>query len=117
MGMDGELERQRIIQESVPGKQVTLAHIIASPMPEIFERLGLDYKGAIGILTLSPYETSIIAADIATKISEVKIGFLDRFTGSLVITGDVASVETALIAINDTLKNMLGFTTAQITRT
>lgn len=117
MGADSELQRQRIIQESVPGKQVTLAHIIASPMPEIYERLGLDVKGAIGILTLSPYESSIIAADIATKISDVEIGFLDRFTGSLVVTGDVASVETALVAINDTFKNLLGFTPAKITRT
>ena len=24
---------QRVIQESVPGKQITIAHIIASPMP------------------------------------------------------------------------------------
>lgn len=115
--MGTETERQRIIQESVPGKQVTLAHIIASPMPEIFERLGLDEKGAIGILTLTPYETSIIAADIATKVSEVSIGFLDRFTGSLVVTGDVASVETALSAINDTLENLLDFTPTVITKT
>lgn len=26
-----------IIQESVPGKQVTIAHVIASPGPEIHE--------------------------------------------------------------------------------
>jgi ethanolamine utilization protein EutS len=47
----------------------------------------------------------------------VEIGFLDRFTGSLVIAGDVASVEAAMIAINDTLEKMLGFTPARITRT
>lgn len=115
--MDSQFEMQRIIQESVPGKQVTLAHIIASPVAEIYERLGIDEKGAIGILTLSPYETSIIAADIATKTSDVRIGFLDRFTGSVVITGDVASVETALTAVNNTLKNLLGFAAAEITRT
>ena len=33
---------QRVIQESVPGKQITIAHIIASPMPDIYERLGID---------------------------------------------------------------------------
>ena len=90
---------QRVIQESVPGKQITIAHIIAS------------------ILTLSPFETAIIAADIATKVADVEIGFLDRFTGSVVINGDVQSVETALSAVNDALKNMLGFTVAPITRT
>ena len=108
---------QRVIQESVPGKQITIAHIIASPMPDIYERLGIDDKGAIGILTVSPFETAIIAADIATKVADVEIGFLDRFTGSVVINGDVQSVETALSAVNDALKNMLGFTVAPITRT
>ena len=108
---------QRVIQESVPGKQVTIAHVIAAPMSDIYERLGIDDKGAIGILTLTPYETAIIAADIATKVADVEIGFLDRFTGSVVINGDVQSVETALTAVNDTLKRLLGFTTAPITRT
>lgn len=113
----GENPIQRVIEESVPGKQVTIAHVIAKPMPDIYERLGIDNAGAIGILTLSPYETAIIAADIATKTADVEIGFLDRFTGSVVITGDVQAVETALSAVNDTLKNLLGFMTAPITRT
>ncbi|MCB2290768.1 BMC domain-containing protein [Clostridium sp. CS001] len=108
---------QRVIEESVPGKQVTIAHVIASPMPDIYERLGIDDKGAIGILTITPYEVAIIAADVATKAADVEIGFLDRFTGSLIITGDVQSVETALRAVNDTLKNLLDFTIAPITRT
>lgn len=32
----------RIIQESVPGKQITMAHIISSPDPVIYKKLGLD---------------------------------------------------------------------------
>ena len=108
---------QRVIQESVPGKQITISHIIASPMPDIYERLGVDEKGAIGILTLTPHETEIIAADIATKIADVEIGFLDRFTGSVSINGDVDSVYTALEGVNETFKNMLGFTVCPITRT
>lgn len=117
MGIMNEKAMDRIIQESVPGKQVTIAHIIASPMSDIYERLGIDDKGAIGILTLSPYETAIIAADIATKTADVEIGFLDRFTGSVVISGDVQSVETALQAVTETLCNLLDFTTVPITRT
>ena len=117
MGTYGENGIGRIIQESVPGKQVTIAHVIASPMPDIYERLGIDEKGAIGILTLTPYETAIIAADIATKAAEVDIGFLDRFTGSVVISGDVQSVVTALEVVNDILKNKLGFLATPITRT
>ncbi|SKA76009.1 ethanolamine utilization protein EutS [Caloramator quimbayensis] len=117
MDLVGEKAVQRVIEESVPGKQVTIAHVIASPMPDIYERLGIDDKGAIGILTLTPYETAIIAADIATKTADVEIGFLDRFTGSVVLTGDVQAVETALNAVNDTLKNLLDFMTAPVTRT
>ncbi|AQS57702.1 ethanolamine utilization microcompartment protein EutS [Desulforamulus ferrireducens] len=117
MGVADEFDKRRIIQESVPGKQMTLAHIIASPVPELYERLGIEEKGAIGIATLTPCEAAIIAADIATKTSDVEIGFLDRFTGSLVIAGDVASVENAMLAINDTLEKLLGFTPAMITRT
>ncbi len=107
----------RVIQESVPGKQVTIAHVIAAPTGDIYDRLGLDESGAIGILTLTPTETAIIAADIATKTANVEIGFLDRFTGSVVISGDVQSVETSLQAVIDTFKSVLGFTTVNVTKT
>lgn len=107
----------RVIEESVPGKQVTIAHVIASPVEQIYESLGIEHAGAIGILTLSPFETSMIAADIAAKASDVQIGFLDRFTGSVVITGDVESVTTALYAVTQTLESVLGFVCAKVTRT
>ncbi len=110
-------EIQRVIEESVPGKQVTIAHVIASPIPEVYECLGIDELGAIGILTLSPFETSIIAADIAAKAASVQVGFLDRFTGSVIIAGDVDSVETALQAVCETLRRVLGFTVPDITKT
>ena len=62
----------RIIQESVPGKQITMAHIIASPDQVIYKKLGLDpridyNKAAIGVLTQTPSETAIITADLALK--------------------------------------------------
>lgn len=107
----------RIIEESVPGKQVTIAHVIASPIPSIYESLGIEEGGTIGILTLSPYETSMIAADIAVKAADVDIGFLDRFTGSVVIMGDVQSVETALKAVTEKLKTILQFDVVPVTKT
>lgn len=117
MGAFDDQDMARIIQETVPGKQVTLAHVIASPMADVYERLGIDEAGAIGILNLTPYETAIIAADIATKTADVEIGFLDRFTGSVLISGDVQSVETALQAVLDTLQTMLAFDIVPMTRT
>lgn len=108
--------KQRMIQEFVPGKQVTLAHLIANPVQALYEKLGLEPAGAIGILTLTPSETVMIAADLATKAANVEIGFLDRFTGALVITGQVSDVETALRAIGQYLQATLGYATAEVTR-
>ena len=110
---------QREVREYVPGKQVSLAHVIASPDRDIPLRLGLDDEaaGALGIMTFTPAESAIIAADIATKTGQVEIGFLDRFGGSLLITGDVASVESAVRGVLDYFENTLGYATTPITRT
>ena len=35
-------EKMRIIQELVPGKQVTLAHIIANPDASLYEKISLE---------------------------------------------------------------------------
>ena len=111
-------EKQRIIQEFVPGKQVTLAHVIANPVDDLYAKLGLiDAGGAIGILTITPSEAAMIAADVATKAADVKIGFVDRFNGSLVITGDVAAVQAALTDVMSTLCGMMGFASAPINKT
>lgn len=116
MEMEG---KQRIIQEFVPGKQITLAHVIAGPHPSIYKKLGLDQEqmNAIGILTITPSEGAIIAADIATKASDITLGFIDRFSGALVFTGDISSVEAAVREILSTMEQNLGFAMAPVTRT
>ena len=35
-------DKLRIVQELVPGKQITLAHIIANPDEILYKKLGLD---------------------------------------------------------------------------
>ncbi|WP_372995922.1 BMC domain-containing protein [Lutispora sp.] len=109
---------QRVIQEYVPGKQITLAHIIASPQHSLYKKLGIneDKQIALGILTITPSEAAIIAADIATKSAAVEIGFLDRFSGSLVITGDVSDIEAAMKTIVEQFEGLLSFSTANITK-
>lgn len=114
--------KQRIVQELVPGKQITLAHIIASPDPILYEKLGLDpsvdyARAAIGILTVSPAETAIIMADVAMKAAAIDLGFVDRFSGSLIISGTVSEVEASEQAILDYVKNTLNYTVCGITRT
>ena len=114
-----EEHKQRIIQEFVPGKQVTMAHLIANPDPDLYKKLGVigERSGALGILTITPSEAAIIGADVATKAASVELVFVDRFNGSLVINGDVASVEAALKDVLDVLGIVMGFTPAPITRT
>ena len=112
----------RLIQETVPGKQVTIAHIIASPDEIIYQKLGLnpqlDYQqSAIGILSMCPSEVSVIAGDIALKTAPVEIGFIDRFSGTLIFTGRISNVQSAVSSILVYLKNRLGFTVCEITRT
>lgn len=115
-------DKMRIIQEIVPGKQITIAHVIANPDEILYKKLGLNpeldyHKAAIGIVTMSPSETAIIASDIAIKTSGVDLGFVDRFSGTLIVTGSVSEVETSLNAIVDYAKENLGFTVCDITRT
>ena len=112
----------RIIQELVPGKQITLAHIIAAPDKVLYQKLGLDptvdwSHAAIGMITLSPAETAIIAADIATKASGADIGFVDRFSGTLIITGSISDVEAALREILRYCEEILGYSVCPLTKT
>ena len=115
-----EKNKQRIVQELVPGKQITLAHIIASPDPILYEKLGLDpsvdyARAAIGILTVSPAEPAIIMA--ARKAAAINLGFVDRFSGSLIISGTVSEVEASEQAILDYVRDALHYTVCGITRT
>ena len=114
--------KQRIIQELVPGKQISLAHIIANPDKVLYTKLGLDpsvdySRSAIGILTVSPAEKAIILSDIAMNASGAEIGFVDRFSGSLIVTGTVSEVEAAVTAILTYVDEKLGFVICPVTRT
>lgn len=115
-------EKVRIIQELVPGKQITIAHLIANPDEDLYVKLGLDpridyNRVAIGLITISPAETAVIAADIAVKSSGVELGFVDRFSGTLIVTGTISETEAALRAILEYVKNKMGFAVCELTRT
>lgn len=116
------VEKQRIIQELVPGKQITLAHIIAAPDAILYRKLGLDpsvdyARSAIGIVTMTPAEYAIIGADLAIKKSGAELGFVDRFSGTLIVTGTVSEVEASLAAVTEYAESVLGFKVCQITKT
>jgi ethanolamine utilization protein EutS len=112
----------RVIQEQVPGRQVTLAHVIANPDPAVLDSLRSQtgspaHAGALGIMSLTPSEISVVAADLAAKSASVRLDSMDVGSGTLFFSGTVSEVESALKGILDCLKSALNFETCGITRT
>ena len=54
-------DKQRVIQEYVPGKQTTMAHLIATPKEDLYTKLGVitENRGALGIMTITPSEAAM----------------------------------------------------------
>ena len=120
MGKEHE-EQIRIVQETVAGKEITFAHVMGGPAPVIYQKLGLnpqlDYRSsAIGIMNMTPPESAVIASDIAVKSGDVYLGFADRFTGTLIITGEISDVISALTEIVDYFRDSLGYVVCNITK-
>ncbi len=97
-------EQIRIVQETVAGKEITFAHVMGGPAPIVYQKLGLnpqvDYRSsAIGIMNMTPPESAVIASDIAVKSGNIYLGFADRFTGTLIITGGISDVMSALTEV------------------
>ena len=114
-------DKIRIVQETVAGKEITFAHVIGGPAPIIYQKLGLNpaivYGAAdIGIMNMTPPESAVIAADIAVKSGDVYLGFADRFTGTVIITGELADVTSALTEIVNYFRDELGYVVCRITK-
>ncbi len=116
-------KRLRMTRVRVPGKEVCLAHIINPSQDCIYENLGLhigvhegeDHRGeTIGLIRFTPWEAVVVAADVAVKSAHVQIGFMDRFCGSLILTGGHSQVETAVEEVVRFFKETLGFKTCEI---
>ena len=114
-------EQIRIVQETVAGKEITFAHIMGAPAPVIYQKLGLnpqvDYSSsAIGIMNMTPPESAVIASDIAVKSGNVYLGFADRFTGTLIITGELSDVNSAMTEIVNYFRDELGYVVCKVTK-
>ena len=66
---------------------------------------------------MTPAEYAIIAADLAIKKSAAELGFVDRFSGTLIVSGIVAEVEASLAAVTEYAERALGFKVCAITKT
>ena len=78
---------------------------------------GEDHTGeSIGLIRFTPWESVVAAADIAVKSADVEIGFMDRFCGTLILLGNLSSVQTAVEEIVKFFDEKLGFRTCEIHR-
>ena len=88
----------------------------------MYRKLGLnpqvDYsKNAIGIVCITPAESAIVFADIALKSSGAEVGFVDRFSGTLILLGTVSEVSASIDAVLEYADKTLKFTVCQMTKT
>lgn len=118
-------KKLRMTRLRIPGKEVCLAHVISASRPEVYQNLGLhigvhegeDHAGeSIGLIRFTPWEAVVVAADVAMKSADVQLGFMDRFCGSLIITGGLSEVETAVEEVVRFFKEELGFQTCAVHR-
>ncbi|MBO6137992.1 MAG: BMC domain-containing protein [Lachnospiraceae bacterium] len=113
----------RMTRLRIPGKEVSLAHLFTPSDDSVYRDLGLnigvhegeDHSGeTIGLIRFTPWEAVVAAADIALKSAQVEIGFMDRFCGSLIITGERTQVETAVEETVRFFQNELGFSVCEV---
>ena len=97
---DEHKDQIRIVQETVAGKEITFAHIMGGPAPIIYQKLGLNPQVDYG----------------SSAIGNVYLGFADRFTGTLIITGEISDVQTAMEEIVDYFRDTLGYVVCNITK-
>ena len=116
-------KKLRLTRVRVPGKEVCLAHVITPSDACIYQNLGLhigvhegeNHRGeSIGLIRFTPWEAVVVAADVASKSADVQIGFMDRFCGSLILTGGLTEVQTAVEEVIRFFKEVLEFKTCAI---
>ena len=116
-------KRLRMTRVRVPGKEVCLAHVLSPSETCIYQNLALhigvhegeDHTGeSIGLIRFTPWEAVVAAADIAVKSADVQVGFMDRFCGSLILTGGLSQVQTAVEEVVRFFGEELGVRTCEV---
>jgi len=107
----------------VPGKQVNFAHVLTPQDDAVYHNLGLhigvhegeNHTGeSLGVISFTPWESVVVAADVAMKAADVQVGFMDRFCGTLILTGQHTPVMTAVSEVIEFFSDTLGFTTCEV---
>ena len=116
-------KKLRMTRVRVPGKEVCLAHIISPSDPCVYQNLALhigvhegeDHTGeSLGLIRFTPWEAVVVAADVAIKSGNVQICFMDRFCGSLIISGNLSDVQASVEAVLKFFSEELNFAVCKI---
>ena len=76
---------------------------------------GEDHTGqSIGIVRVTPWEAVVVATDVAVKAADVEVGFMDRFSGALIILGGLSQVMTAIEEVVKYFRDELHFDVCKI---
>ena len=90
-------KRLRMTRVRVPAKEVCLAHVLNPSEERLYHNLALhigvhegeEHTGeALGLIRFTPWEAVVVAADVAVKSADVQLCFMDRFCGSLIVSGN-----------------------------
>ena len=115
-------KRLRMTRLRVPAKEVCLAHVLNPSEERIYHNLALhigvhegeDHTGeSLGLIRFTPWEAVVVAADVAVKSADVQLCFMDRFCGSLIVSGKLTEVQTAVESVVEYFGE-IGFGTCKI---
>ena len=118
-------KKLRLTRVRVPGKSLDFAHVISPSDPAVYQNLALnigvhegeDHTGeSIGIMRVTPWEAIVVATDVAVKAADVQVGFMDRFCGTLILTGGFTEVMTAVEEVVRFFHETLKFDVCKIHR-
>jgi len=116
-------KKLRMTRVRIPGKEVCMAHVLNPTDERIYQNLALhigvhegeDHTGeSLGLIHFTPWEAVVVAADVAMKSADIQLCFMDRFCGSLVVSGKLADVQTAVESVVKFFDEELGFATCKV---
>ena len=116
-------KKLRMTRVRVPGKSIDFAHVFTPSDPSVYQNLALhigvhegeDHTGeSIGIIRITPWEAIVVATDVAVKAADVEVGFMDRFSGALIILGGLSQVLTAIRGSRQIFRDELNFNVCEI---
>ena len=115
-------KKLRMTRVRVPGKSIDFAHVFTPSDPSVYQNLALhigvhegeDHTGeSIGIIRITPWEAIVVATDVAVKAAD-EVGFMDRFSGALIILGGLSQVLTAIEEVVRFFRDELNFNVCEI---